>query len=214
MNQRNRTDRAFYEMVVIAGLMLLSVLFVPSALGLLSILPIIYVFVERRVRHRTKESIGFKRKRLYQDLLSVLPTFLLVSFALPVAYFFIFTYSSPALLEHIEKRVDILSAFNGAWPLAILLFALGEEIVFRGLIQARLNWKMRPAYAIVLSSILFSVMHLTEGSSVVVTVDLATIFLDSILFGCLFFRTNNLYISWLAHALANLTGAFLLFFFL
>jgi hypothetical protein len=71
---------------------------------------------------------------------------------------------------------------------------LGEEIVFRGLVQGRLQWVMKPHYAIALSSIVFALMHIAQGESKIVALDLTTIFIDSVIFGILFYKTKNIYI--------------------
>ncbi|WP_064094393.1 CPBP family intramembrane glutamic endopeptidase [Rossellomorea aquimaris] len=60
--------------------------------------------------------------------------------------------------------------------------------------------------AIILTSILFSIMYISTGSPAIVFIDLSTIFIDSLLFGVIFYKTNNLYVSWIAHALGNLNG--------
>ena len=54
-------------------------------------------------------------------------------------------------------------------------------------------------------------MHYAPGPALIVFVDLALIVVDSIIYGIIFARSNNVFVAWVAHFLADLVGmAFLL----
>jgi membrane protease YdiL (CAAX protease family) len=40
----------------------------------------------------------------------------------------------------------------------------------------------------------------------IVTIDIATIFIDSILYGIIYARSNNLIVTWAAHFLGDILG--------
>ncbi|TLS37119.1 CPBP family intramembrane glutamic endopeptidase [Pseudalkalibacillus caeni] len=200
----------FLEMIVLVVLMLLTALFLPQFKIIISLVPIIYVLVERRVRNRSQSSIGFKRKETVEDFKETWLWVLLVGVILQVTYFLVFKNFFPEVFAKINGRVTILAAFDGKLLFSLLVLAFGEEIVFRGLVQKRLGWVMKPAFAILLTSLLFTVMHYSTGPASTVLIDLATVFIDSTLFGIIFYKTNNVYLSWIAHFLANATASCLL----
>ncbi|MCA1056127.1 CPBP family intramembrane metalloprotease [Rossellomorea aquimaris] len=206
--------RPLLEMGILVVLMVIVAIFFPAFKGAAAILPIIYVFIERRVRNRSLSSIGFKREQIGASLKKKWQWVLIVGVVFQLGYFFLLKQFVPEVFGHIHERVSILDSFDTKLIFSILILALGEEIVFRGLIQNRLNWVMNPLLSISLTSILFTIMHISSGPPGIVIPDLITIFLDSLVFGYLYYKSGNLYLSWIAHALANVTAAFLMFQFL
>lgn len=78
-----------------------------------------------------------------------------------------------------------------------LLPALGEEFLFRGILQKQLmRWTQNPAFAIWLAAIVFSTIHFQFQGF------LPRAFLGAVL-GYLFWWTNNLWIPVVAHFLNN-----------
>ncbi len=88
--------------------------------------------------------------------------------------------------------------------LAISLLA--EEITFRNLFQGRLAPIIGNTVAILLVSFLFGLSHYSPGAFLVVALDIASIFVDSILYGILYARRNNLIIVWAAHLIGDIFG--------
>ncbi|MFL0554903.1 MULTISPECIES: CPBP family intramembrane glutamic endopeptidase [Paenibacillus] len=80
--------------------------------------------------------------------------------------------------------------------------------LFRGLLQERLNWYVKPYFAIPLTSMIFALMHVSQGSVQIVSIDLISVFLDSLVFGIIYYQTRNVWVSWLAHFAANLLAYF------
>lgn len=192
------------ELFTIIGAMVASVLIIPQLKALFAILPIIYFLIERRVRNRTSEETGLLFSNIPRDLAKNWYYILLVGVGMQFFYLFMYNSYFPQVLKHVLSRIPInIQDLNPQLFLSIIVLALGEEIVFRGLIQARLNRLVPTWIAIGLTSILFAVMHISTGSTMVVILDLLSVFLDSVLFGIIFARTQNIYTSTIAHVLAN-----------
>ncbi|WP_226087746.1 CPBP family intramembrane glutamic endopeptidase [Mesobacillus sp. S13] len=198
------TKRENIELYIIIGLMIVSVLFIPVLKGIMAIAPIVYFLVERKVRKRTKEEIGFRTANFSEKMKKSWMLILLVGIVMQLFYLFSYQNLFPQVLEHVLGRVPLdFSDLNPILFLSIVLLAFGEEIVFRGLIQARLSKLMPVWVAILVTSLLFAVMHIATGETTVVMVDLMSVFIDSVLFGIIFAKTRSIYIATLAHILAN-----------
>ncbi len=83
---------------------------------------------------------------------------------------------------------------------------LGEEMTYRTLIQGRLTPFIGIPAAIGVASLLFGLAHFAPGPGLVVSVDVGLIMVDSILYGIMFARRNNLWVVWLAHLLGDILG--------
>ncbi|MFN2150701.1 MAG: type II CAAX prenyl endopeptidase Rce1 family protein, partial [Anaerolineales bacterium] len=73
-------------------------------------------------------------------------------------------------------------------------------------IQGRLTPFVGVTVAIAVTSLLFAIAHLSPGAFVIVAIDLITIFIDSILYGSMYARGNNLIVVWMAHLLGDFLG--------
>lgn len=204
--------KPLFEMIVIVAIMLISFLFFPQLKGLIAILAIFYFIVEGKLRGRSSESIGFKWTTILEDLKQSLLLIILVSIVFQVSYFYMYTFIFPDVLEHVLERASLIQTFNVQLIFSLLVLALGEEIIFRGLIQGRLQSMIKPAYAVILTSIIFACMHISKGDINIVLIDIVTVFIDSMMFGVIFYKTKNIYISWVAHALANIVATLLFVF--
>jgi len=93
----------------------------------------------------------------------------------------------------------------GVWNLValfvvmVLFVGLGEELVFRYILQARLEGVLGPLWAIMFSSITFAAMHSGYQS----TVYIAYVFLVAFLLGSLYNRTRSLALVALVHGTLN-----------
>ncbi|WP_158582963.1 CPBP family intramembrane glutamic endopeptidase [Lysinibacillus yapensis] len=212
--KRDEEKRQFYETLFMMSVLVATVFLFPKFLGIVSILPFLYFFIENRVRKHSNLLVIFKFKGLLQDLQSTWVAFLTVAFLLQAFYFYVFKNFSPELLSHVKERTSFIASFNIGLVLTLLVLALVEEVVFRGLFQKRINLKLSPLYSILITSIVFAALHISDGTPFVVMIDLATVFIDSVFYGYLFYKTNSVYVAWLAHALANITAAFLLIHFI
>jgi membrane protease YdiL (CAAX protease family) len=91
--------------------------------------------------------------------------------------------------------------------------ALLEEVAFRAFMQGKLMSCIKPAWAIAATSLFFALAHLSPGEPLVVAYDLLFVFIDSLLYGVLFYKTNNVYASILSHFAANLVGVLIVLLF-
>ena len=75
-----------------------------------------------------------------------------------------------------------------------------EEIALRGIVYTRIEKGCGTLTAILVSSVLFAVMHIAAGGMVLTFGAL----LMGIIFGCIFAKTNSLWVCMIAHAAANI----------
>lgn len=120
----------------------------------------------------------------------------------------------PAFIDHLYSRTEIVVSVNTVMLLILQLafLAFGEEIAWRGFFQKQLSEWLPTIPTLLLTSILFSLGHFAVGSMAVVSYDIFFIFINSVLYGIVFHKTNNVYISALSHFIANLFASIVLFF--
>jgi len=82
--------------------------------------------------------------------------------------------------------------------LVTLLAGLGEEWLFRGILQAGLSWWMNPWLAVALASVLFGLAHAITPTYAVLAG------LIGVYFGAIFLITGDLYVVVFAHAVYDL----------
>lgn len=134
------------------------------------------------------KEIGFRRDNLLKYIL------IGVVLGIPMAIieYFILTPAAafPAFkVQYLLRDLLYMAAFVG----------LGEELLFRGLIQRDMmnlfGWK----WGLFGASIMFGVMHLTWRS----IPEVGFTFVAGLIFGYLYYRTNSLTASIVAHGVAN-----------
>ncbi|HEY4753761.1 MAG TPA: CPBP family intramembrane glutamic endopeptidase [Candidatus Limnocylindrales bacterium] len=175
-------------------------------LGVTSLLlPLAYLVLEGRARHRTLADVGLRRHGFVEGVRSNGWLFVLVAVVLqtvPVALASLFV---PDVLGHIIGRIPSFGDLLVLIPL-VLVLTLREELVFRGLFQERVGWFVGQATAIAGVSALFALTHIAAGIVAVVAFDLLSVFADSLVFGAIYSRTRSVYVAWAAHAGADLVG--------
>ncbi len=173
----------------------------------LYILVIPYIFIEKIIRKQTYNEIGFRIKGLYKDLIKYW-WLILLPIGTGLASLFLSKLIIPEYFAHVIERTQPMLAFYNLLILIPQLFilALAEEICFRGFFQRKLGICFNIRVAIIITSLIFALGHLSEGSPIVVIYDITWIFIDSIIYGILFYKTKNIYICWISHLLANICG--------
>jgi hypothetical protein len=83
--------------------------------------------------------------------------------------------------------------------LLVVLSAPGEELLFRGLFQTRLEKKIKRVYAILLVSLVFGALHFTYGAWVGVILG----FIGGLVYGSIFEYKKSLVAPILGHSIAN-----------
>ena len=200
-----------YETLIVLGLTLMPALIWPQLKGALVYLPVVYLLIEYFARRRSWGEFGLRRKGLPAALINNWLLILLVAVVIQVSVVLLARLWWPELLTHIQSRVPLFDQTTAA-PLIVLLLVSTfiEELTFRGLFQARLSWYMPPVAANLLVSLPFALLHVSAGAFSVVALDVALVALDSVIYGLIFARGQNLWVAWIAHALADVIALFLL----
>ncbi len=202
-----REKRILFESMLVALIAIGGMLLVPPARTLFALIPAAYLLVERRLRQRSWAEIGFRFSTFWRDLRANWFWFALAGIIVQPLTALLAMAFAPAYLEHVISRLPFPQDINWFVLLPLLAFSLlAEEMTFRSLIQGRLAPFVGNAIAILIASFLFAIAHLSSGVFVIVVIDLATIFIDSVLYGLIFARSKNLLVSWAAHLLGDILG--------
>ncbi len=111
----------------------------------------------------------------------------------------------PEFLKHVLDRTESLVSFRGGVLLILQLavLAIGEEIAWRAFFQKQLSKSLSTVPALLITSTLFAFAHFMEGTNAIVLFDLIFVFINSVLYGIVFSKTNNAWVSATAHFAAN-----------
>ena len=95
----------------------------------------------------------------------------------------------------------------------IIIAAFGEEIAYRGFFFGKSS-KIFPIWlCAIVSSAVFAAGHITVGNIGLVIYDVFTVFLDSLIFSVIYYKSGNCVISTLSHILANSISLAVIFIF-
>lgn len=202
-----KINRTLLETVLVTAITLLGMWLVPAAKTLFALLPVAYLLIERRLRHRTWGDLGFNFRTFGADLRANWLLFVLTGFLIqPLTVLWAKAYF-PEFLAHVQARLPFESGIGWGVLLPLLAVSLiGEEMTYRTLIQGRLTPFIGIPAAVGVASLLFGLAHLAPGAGLVVLTDIGLIVIDSILYGAMFARRNNLWVVWLAHLLGDIFG--------
>ena len=203
-----KDNRVLLETIVVTIVSLGGILLLPQLKLIFVLLPIAYLLIERRIRNRTWADLGFKFNTFWADLRANWFWFVLVGVVSQPAWFLIERSVAPEIVDHIIERLPFPPTAGGlivyAIPLAIVL--IGEELTHRTLIQGRLTPFIGATAAIAVASLVFGISHYSPGPFAIVALDISSIVFDSVLFGIIYARSNNLIVSWAAHLLGDILG--------
>lgn len=177
--------------------------------GLSVIVGIIAYFATRTTNENKNDGLNIKA---VADSLKDKKIILLV-FLSPIMNVICFTVAKfclPEHIEHLQARAGFLD--SSQLPKLILelgVLALGEEIAWRAFFQKQISKIMPLIPSLILTSALFSIGHFNFGTPLIVLYDLLFIFIDSMIYGLIFRKTDNAWCSFIAHFLANLLGTIL-----
>lgn len=199
------------ETILVISVTLLGMWFVPTGKTLFALIPIAYLLIERRLRNRTWAELGFTIRTFWADLRANWILFVLVGLVMqPVTALWAKAYF-PEYLARVQARLPFDSGIS--WGVLLPLLAvslLGEEMTYRTLLQGRLAPFIGVPAAVGVGSVLFGLAHFASGPLLIVTVDVGLIIIDSILYGAMFARRNNLWVVWLAHFIGDILGLIVL----
>lgn len=118
-------------------------------------------------------------------------------------------------VSHVMGRADAILSFDKIAMLAgqVIIAAFGEEIAFRGFFFGK-SAKMFPVWlCAVVSSAVFAAGHIAAGHVGIVAYDIATIFIDSIIYTIVYHKTGNCVISTFSHIFSNTAALIVAFVF-
>ncbi len=204
-----KTKSILLETILITTVTLLGMWFLPGYKTVFALIPLVYLLVERHLRKRSWEELGFKFRTFLADLRANVLWFVLVGLVSQPLVVLLSKYFYPGYLEHVIARLPFGDGMGWAMVLPLLAISLIlEELTYRTLIQGRLTPFVGAWMAIMIASILFGFAHYAPGPFWIVFLDVGMIILDSILFGIIFKRSGNLVVTWLAHFIGDVLGLF------
>jgi membrane protease YdiL (CAAX protease family) len=151
--------------------------------GFMGMLGTAWLF-RRYIDKKTFKSLGFEIFDYKKDLIIGL----LVGFALIASGFIILSLLGTLSIDNTNFNIPLLIGY-------VLLFSIGslnEEIMIRGYILSNFFDSMNKYIALIISSLLFAVMHLANAN--VTVVSLVNIFLAGILLGIYYVHKQNLWL--------------------
>lgn len=119
-------------------------------------------------------------------------------------------------VAHVMERTSSILSFDKTALLIgqVIIAAFGEEIAYRGFFFGK-SLKLFPIWACaVASSAVFAAGHIATGNIGIVVYDITTVFIDSLIFSVIYYKSGNCVISTFSHIFGNaisLVAAFLFF---
>lgn len=170
-------------------------------------LGVIFFFVNKIIEKQPFEGSGLDMKSILADLKNkkvwmwiLLPT---IVHAISIIISLLFL---PEYIEYETTRAGgfVAIELSAVSIIQFLIFALGEEIAWRAFFQQQLNKAMSIIPVLLISSLLFTAGHFKEGNPVIVIYGLIIIFINSFLYGIVFHKTKNAWVSTISHFVANI----------
>lgn len=221
MSRSVKTDK--YTLITIIGLLLMALLtmtkVVPSSqiAGYSVFVGIAFFFLVEAVEKPRDMESGLRFKTVLSDLKktgvplwALLPMFSSAATLLVGNLIF-----GSGFVDHVLGRTSSILSF-GQIPLLIgqvFLAAWGEEIAFRGFFVGKAMKKFPFWLCAVVSSVVFAAGHIAVGEVGLVAYDIATIFIDSILYAIIYRKSGNCLVSTFSHILCNAVGIICTFLF-
>lgn len=115
---------------------------------------------------------------------------------------------SGEFVSHVMGRADSILSFDKISLLTgqVIIAAFGEEIAYRGFFLGK-AMKLFPFWlCAVISSVVFAAGHIAVGNVGLVIYDIATVFIDSIIYAIIYHKSGNCLLSTISHILCNATG--------
>ena len=112
---------------------------------------------------------------------------------------------SGEFVAHVMGRTSVILSFDKMVLLIgqVIIAAFGEEIAFRGFFFGKSS-KLFPVWiCAMVSSVVFAAGHIVTGNTGIVAYDIATIFIDSLIFTVIYHKSGNCVISTFSHILGN-----------
>jgi membrane protease YdiL (CAAX protease family) len=182
--------------------------------GAFSFLITLWVVMECILRRKDWKSMGFRRDNFWQELKCNFWLIAFVGIVVQVVFWLIAEFFYKPLGEQIAGRIAVLQTWIPS--LSVLSFficyqTLAEEIAFRGFIQNRLASAWGIPVAISIGALSFAGFHWQVHARLTATIiDLLFVAFDGAIYGWIFNRSGNIFVTWFAHLLADFTSLGLL----
>lgn len=108
-------------------------------------------------------------------------------------------------IAHVMGRASSILSFDKIALLIgqVIIAAFGEEIAYRGFFFGKSS-KLFPVWVCaVVSSAVFAAGHITTGNTWIVAYDIASVFIDSLIFLVIYHKSGNCVISTFSHIFGN-----------
>ena len=112
---------------------------------------------------------------------------------------------SGEFVAHVMGRTSSILSFDKTALLIgqVIIAAFGEEIAYRGFFFGKSS-KLFPIWVCaVVSSAVFAAGHIATGNTGIVVYDIASVFIDSLIFSVIYHKSGNCVISTFSHILGN-----------
>jgi membrane protease YdiL (CAAX protease family) len=201
--------------IIIMAIISFSNLLGAKVAGASVIIGVVFFFVNKAYEKQPFSASGFDIKAIGTNLkdrgiwLWILLPLIMDAASITIGKIFL-----PEYIEHLLARTELFISFDKVillvFQLAVL--AIGEEIAWRAFFQKQLNNAFSVIPVLLISSVLFAIGHFNQGSAVIVIYDIFFVFINSILYGIIFYKTKNAWISAISHFAANLFSIIVLVF--
>lgn len=203
---------SFIEVIFVVILAVLSKLKFKDS-GNIFVIVTIGVFIVEIILSGFK-NMGINFSTITKGIVDNIGYIILVSIIIQSIYILFSKLFLPEYIEFLKNRLPVLINTSQLVNLLISLFigTFIEEMIYRGVLQNKLCNTISPFVSIILISLLFAFMHYAKGNFNIQSFDLIGVFIDSIIYGLIFFNTNNLFVSWIAHFSSDVIASILILF--
>lgn len=199
--------------MIIMTIISFSNLFGLNITGMSVIIGIIFFFINKALEKQSFRDSGLDIKAIRANFADRNMWFWV---ALPLIMDVVCTVISKLFLPehtaHVLARAEVFLSFDKGILLVFQLafLALGEEIAWRAFFQNQLS-KVFPIMPVLfISSVLFAFCHITDGNVIIVIYDIFFVFINSIIYGIIFYKSKNAWISAISHFISNIFSAIIL----
>lgn len=171
------------------------------------IVGVVFFFLNAMLEKKPLSESGLDVARVGKDIkvkniwIWMLLPIVMDAICVAIAYYFLpdyLTYETDRASGFVAVELSLSSV------LLFFVFALGEEIAWRAFFQNHLSKVLPILPVLILSSILFSLGHYTDGDLWIVSFGLLFTLINSVLYGVIFHKTKNAWMSAIAHYIANM----------
>lgn len=201
--------------MIIMAIVSFTNLFGLQVAGASVIIGVVFFFINKAREKESDSDSGFDIKTMGKDLSnSKIWIWIALPLIMDIVSITIAKLFLPGYINHVIARAGIFVSYDKIILLLpqLIFLALGEEIAWRAFFQKQLNKALPITQVLLISSVFFAFGHLTKGNPIIVAYDIFFVFMNSILYGIIFHKSNNAWVSTLSHFVDNLFSVIVLVF--